>query len=68
MEADTPNTLCDSCARGADECSFMARLIPCTGVGGGEGLHTKTRAREAAVYICGEGVPAVCTGTHRLKT
>lgn len=31
MEADTPNTLCGTCARGADECSFMARLIPVPG-------------------------------------
>ena len=55
------DTLCDSCARGADECSFMARLIPVPGweaeriaYKAGKSLYQNAEARSIAVRFVRE--------------
>lgn len=59
MEAETPNTLCGTCARGADECSFMARLIPVPGWEA-ERIAYKNPGRECPLFA-----PARTGSKHR---
>lgn len=51
MEAYTSNTLCDSCARGADECSFMARLIPVPGWEAEKVVYEHQQGKKSYTYF-----------------
>ena len=54
MEADTPNTICGTCARGAGECSFMARLIPVPGWVAEKVVYEKQNGKRSYTYAVKE--------------